>query len=93
MSLPVTEQRGGLPILVFRNGESFEEWLDQQPADAVGAWLKLPKKSASVPALTKAEAIDAALCHGWIDGQLNKYDDKYGSSVSHPEKRKANGRR
>ena len=73
----MTEQRGGLPILTLRNGESFEEWLAQQPADACGAWLKFPKRSASEPGLTKSEAIDAALCHGWIDGQLDKYDDKF----------------
>ncbi|GAA3908822.1 YdeI family protein [Sphingomonas limnosediminicola] len=73
----MTEQRGGLPVLAFRDGESFEEWLDQQPADAAGAWVKLPKQSASTPGMTKAEAIDAALCHGWIDGQLDKYDDQY----------------
>ena len=66
-----------MPILTFRNGESFERWLEQQPADAAGAWLKLAKKSASRPGLTKAEAIDAALCHGWIDGQLDKYDESY----------------
>lgn len=74
---PVTELRGGLPVLTFRNGESFEEWLDEQPSGAAGAWLKLPKKSASALGLTKAAAIDAALCYGWIDGQLDKYDDQY----------------
>jgi uncharacterized protein YdeI (YjbR/CyaY-like superfamily) len=73
----VTERRGGLPILTFRNGESFEKWLEQQPANAAGAWLKLARKSASSPGLTKAEAIDAALCHGWIDGQLDKYDESH----------------
>ena len=77
MRTRVTEQRGGLPVLTFRDGESFEEWLGQQPADAAGAWLKLPKKSAGVPGLTKAEAIDAALCRGWIDGQLDRYDEQY----------------
>jgi len=77
MSLRVTEQRGGLPVLAFRNGAGFEEWLDHQPADAAGAWLKLPKKSARAPGLTKSEAIDSALCFGWIDGQLDKYDDRY----------------
>lgn len=77
MSLRVTEQRDGLPVLVFRKAQSFEEWLDRQPTNAAGAWLKLPKKSANAPGLTKAEAIDAALCYGWIDGQLDKYDDKY----------------
>lgn len=69
--------RDALPVLDFRNRESLEEWLGEQPADAPGAWLKLPKKSASASGLTKTEAIDAALCHGWIDGQLAKYDDSY----------------
>ena len=77
ISIRVTEQRLGLPVLVFRNSESFERWLDEQPADAAGVWLKFPKESANAPGLTKAEAIDAALCYGWIDGQLDKYDDKY----------------
>jgi uncharacterized protein YdeI (YjbR/CyaY-like superfamily) len=77
MSFRVTERRSGLPILTFRDGESFERWLEQQPPDAAGAWLKLLKKSAGSPGLTKAEAIDSALCHGWIDGQLDKYDDSH----------------
>lgn len=73
----MTEQRGGLPVLAFADGEGFERWLAAQPEDAAGAWLKLPKKSAGMSWLTKAEAIDAALCHGWIDGQLDKYDERY----------------
>jgi uncharacterized protein YdeI (YjbR/CyaY-like superfamily) len=74
----VTETRSGLPILTFRNDASFEAWLRQQPPDAPGAWLKLAKKkSAAEPGLTKSEAIDAALCHGWIDGQLDRYDDTH----------------
>lgn len=73
----MTEQRGGLPVLMFGDGEAFEDWLDHQPADAAGVWLKLPKKSASAPGISKAEAVDAALCHGWIDGQLDKYDEEY----------------
>ena len=73
----MTEQRGGLPVLAFRDGEAFEQWLAQQPADAAGVWLKLAKKSAGQQGPTKAEAIDAALCHGWIDGQLDQYDDSH----------------
>jgi uncharacterized protein YdeI (YjbR/CyaY-like superfamily) len=71
------EQRGGLPILTFPDAASFEAWLEQQPNDSPGAWIKLAKKNARKRGLTKAEAIDAALCHGWIDGQLNKYDDAH----------------
>lgn len=77
MAIPVTERRTSLPILTFRDGESFEGWLELQPTDAAGAWLKLAKKSAGSHGLTKAEAIDAALCHGWIDGQLDKYDESH----------------
>jgi uncharacterized protein YdeI (YjbR/CyaY-like superfamily) len=73
----MSEHRGGLPILLFRDSKSFEEWLSRQPADASGAWLKLPKKSSAEPGLTNAGAIDAALCFGWIDGQLGKYDDEF----------------
>ena len=73
----MTEQRGGLPILAFRDGEAFEHWLGQQPADAAGVWLKLAKKSAGQRGPTKSDAIDAGLCHGWIDGQLDQYDDSH----------------
>ena len=73
----MAEQLNGLPILTFRDAKSFEQWLEQQPADAGGAWIKFAKKAAETISLSKAEAIDAALCHGWIDGQLNKYDDEH----------------
>jgi uncharacterized protein YdeI (YjbR/CyaY-like superfamily) len=42
-----------------------------------GLWIKLAKARSGIASVTKAEAIDAALCHGWIDGQLDKYDDKH----------------
>ena len=89
MSLQVTEQRAGLPVLTFRDGESFEHWLEEQPEDAPGAWLKFPKKSAGTAGLTKAEAIDSALCYGWIDGQLGKYDDQYWLVRFTPRKRRS----
>ena len=73
----MTEQRNGLPILQFADAASFENWLGRERTDSAGAWIKFAKKGASKSTLTKAEAIDAALCHGWIDGQLNRYDDEY----------------
>ena len=73
----MTERRNGLPVLMFTDGQSFERWLHQQTKDAAGAWLKFAKKAANSPTLTKADAIDVALCYGWIDGQLDRYDDDY----------------
>src|SRR5262249_60090552 len=73
----MTEKRSGLPVLGFADQRSFERWLAAKTADAVGVWLKFAKKAATRAKLTKTEAIDAALCHGWIDGKLEKYDNQH----------------
>lgn len=71
------ETRTGLPILAFADAAAWEAWLAAQPRNAPGVWLKLAKKSAGAESVSKAEAIDGALCHGWIDGQLNPYDEHW----------------
>ena len=69
------EARAGLPVMSFPDLASFDEWLNEQPRTSVGLWLRLAKTGADFQSLSKAEAIDAALCNGWIDGQLGKYDN------------------
>jgi uncharacterized protein YdeI (YjbR/CyaY-like superfamily) len=69
------ETRAGLPIIAFKNVDAFETWLAAQPANSCGMWLKLAKKGSGIPSLSRNEAIDAALCCGWIDGQLDHYND------------------
>jgi uncharacterized protein YdeI (YjbR/CyaY-like superfamily) len=73
----MTEERSGLPIIAFADAEALHCWLERQPASAPGLWIKFAKAASGIPSVTKAEAIDAALCHGWIDGQLDKYDDQH----------------
>ena len=68
------EMRAGLPVIGFDDAAAFGAWLAAEPRTSRGLWLKLAKKGTAVTGLSKAEAIDAALCHGWIDGQLDKYD-------------------
>ncbi len=46
-------------------------------ADAPGVWLKIAKKAAGIPTVTYSEALDAALCFGWIDGQKAAYDESF----------------
>jgi len=70
------EIRAGLPIIGFEDAAAFGTWLAAEPRTSRGVWLKLAKKGAAVTSLSKAEAIDAALCHGWIDGQLDMYDEE-----------------
>lgn len=73
----MTEERAGLPIIAFADADAWDQWLEAQPENSPGLWIKLAKTRLGIASVTKAEAIDAALCHGWIDGQLDKYDDKH----------------
>jgi uncharacterized protein YdeI (YjbR/CyaY-like superfamily) len=66
-----------LPVIAFKSQQAWEAWLTSQPAQSKGLWLKLAKKSSGIASISKPEAIDTALCHGWIDGQLDSFDDKY----------------
>ena len=63
-----------LPVLAFASSAEWEAWLAAQPATSKGVWLKLAKAASGIPSVSKQEAIDGALCHGWIDGQLDKFD-------------------
>jgi uncharacterized protein YdeI (YjbR/CyaY-like superfamily) len=73
----MSETRAGLPIIGFADSAAFERWLGGQPEGSAGLWLKLAKQGSGVASVSKAEAIDAALCHGWIDGQLDRYDSAH----------------
>lgn len=65
----------GLPIHAFETVAAWAEWLAENGATSTGLWLKFYKKGSSHPTVSKAEAIEAALIHGWIDGQLDRFDD------------------
>jgi uncharacterized protein YdeI (YjbR/CyaY-like superfamily) len=66
-----------LPVIAFSVPQDFDVWLASQPADCRGLWLKLAKKSSGIASISRAEAVDSALCHGWIDGQLDSFDGDY----------------
>lgn len=65
-----------LPVIAFDDADAWERWLVAQ-ADAKGLWLKIAKKGAGVATVTYAEALDVALCHGWIDGQKRSFDAQF----------------
>jgi uncharacterized protein YdeI (YjbR/CyaY-like superfamily) len=66
-----------LPVIAFSSEQDFDVWLASQPADCRGLWLKVAKKSSGIASISRAEAVDSALCHGWIDGQLDSFDENY----------------
>lgn len=65
-----------LPIKLFKTAAAWEKWLIAH-ADAAGAWLKIAKKDTGVSSVSYAEALDVALCHGWIDGLKRSCDAQY----------------
>jgi uncharacterized protein YdeI (YjbR/CyaY-like superfamily) len=79
------EEHGGLPIMAFPDAPSFAAWLAAEPRTSKGVWLKLAKKG--FIGLAKPDAIDLALCHGWIDGQQDRYDDTHWLTRFTPRKR------
>ncbi len=66
-----------LPILPFASQFKWADWLAKQHDKSVGVWLKVAKKDSGISSVTIAEALDIALCYGWIDGQRLSFDEKY----------------
>src|SRR3954451_18205615 len=65
------------PMLPFASKEDFEAWLEEHHADSDGVWIKIAKKGTSIPSVNRAEALDVALCFGWIDGQAKPIDETH----------------
>lgn len=65
------------PILPFASKKKWADWLAKQHDKSSGVWLKLAKKGSEIRSVTYDEALEAALCYGWIDGQKKAFDDKY----------------
>ncbi len=63
-----------LPLLTFSDASAFEAWLATQPEGSPGAWLRIAKQGAPETSISKSDAIDCALAHGWIDGKLGRVD-------------------
>jgi uncharacterized protein YdeI (YjbR/CyaY-like superfamily) len=66
-----------LPIITFASQQDWEAWLAEHHTDTKGIWLKMAKKETGIPSVTYAEALEGALCYGWIDGQKASFDEQY----------------
>ena len=72
-----SEKKPELPILPFTSQTEWRKWLESNHAECDGIWLQFYKKGSGVSTVVYAEALDEALCFGWIDGQLKSGDEKY----------------
>jgi uncharacterized protein YdeI (YjbR/CyaY-like superfamily) len=68
---------GDLPILYFESQPAWEAWLAERHQVEKGLWLKMAKKSTGIPSVNYQEAVESALCFGWIDGQKASFDEQY----------------
>jgi uncharacterized protein YdeI (YjbR/CyaY-like superfamily) len=63
-------------MLPFASAAAWESWLDAHHADTPGGiWMKIAKQDSGISTVTYAEALDVALCYGWIDGQKDSVDE------------------
>ncbi len=63
------------PVIAFATAAQFRQWLTRHHADHPGIWLRIAKKASGIPTVSYAEALDEALCVGWIDGQKRTFDE------------------
>jgi len=66
-----------LPIVLFAAPAELEAWLEDEHASSAGLWLKIAKKGSGVASVSYAEALELALCFGWIDSQKRGLDEKH----------------
>ncbi len=67
--------KDNLPVILFETEQSWINWLEENTS-AAGVWMRIAKKKSGVTSISYQQALDIAICYGWIDGQKNKYDEK-----------------
>ena len=70
-------EKGGLPIMAFPSREAWAAWLEEHSADSQGVWLAVPKKGGGEAGVSYADALEVALCYGWVDGQKGKLNERF----------------
>ncbi|KAL2760955.1 hypothetical protein ACRALDRAFT_1066645 [Sodiomyces alcalophilus JCM 7366] len=78
-----------LPTLLFETAAAFDVWLTANHATSTGILMKIAKKRAPEPSISYDEAVDTALCHGWIDGQRNALSEHHFIQRFTPRRKKS----
>jgi len=78
-----------LPVLRCPDAAAFEAWMEAEHASAPGVWLEFARKASGIPTITYDEALDIALCFGWIDGQAKSVDETWYRQRFTPRRRRS----
>jgi uncharacterized protein YdeI (YjbR/CyaY-like superfamily) len=76
-------------VVPFATVEDWRAWLDQHHDAGTGVWLKLAKKASGIESVTYAQAVEVALCYGWIDGQSKSVDDTWWTQRFTPRRKRS----
>ena len=68
-------QKIDLQIVSFNSPTDFDNWLELNRINTKGIWVRFFRKNSGITSITYDEALDVALCYGWIDGQVKKHDE------------------
>jgi uncharacterized protein YdeI (YjbR/CyaY-like superfamily) len=71
------QQKSDLPVKRFASKSAWEKWLSRHHETSPGLWLELAKKGSGLASVSYGEAVEVALCYGWIDGQAASVDAKW----------------
>jgi uncharacterized protein YdeI (YjbR/CyaY-like superfamily) len=80
----------GLPQLTLASAAEWERWLERNHDSSDGAWLRIAKKGSAKTTITIGEALDLALCFGWIDSRREGLDDDYYLQRYSPRRARSN---
>ena len=80
----------GKPIRSFRDRSSWAAWLEKNHAASPGVWLRLAKKSSNLKSVSYDDAVEVALCYGWIDGQAKGEDENHRLQKFTPRAKRSN---
>jgi uncharacterized protein YdeI (YjbR/CyaY-like superfamily) len=78
-----------VPVVAFASRDEWDAWLAEHHGGADGVWLRIAKKASGIESVTHPEALEIALCYGWIDGQRRKLDDLYFLQRFTPRRRRS----
>jgi uncharacterized protein YdeI (YjbR/CyaY-like superfamily) len=81
------DKRSDIPVRIFRTNADWEAWLAKNHSASQGLWLKLAKKGSGRKSVTYDEAVETALCFGWIDGQKKPFNERKKSILKVLEQR------
>jgi uncharacterized protein YdeI (YjbR/CyaY-like superfamily) len=75
--MQMTKDEADVPVLRFEDRAAWSSWLETHHASSPGLWLKFAKEDSGIPSVTHPEALEVALCYGWIDGLRKPLDESW----------------